>query len=90
MTQLLVTEAELHANVDGLLPEARRAEIMTYLATHPEDAQRVRAWQEQNQALHAWFDPVIEEYVRELPPTPKLPVNARSELSLSPNLPAVS
>lgn len=61
MTQIPVTEAELHAHVDGLLPEARRAEIEAYLAAHPEDAQRVRAWQEQNQALHAWFDPVLEE-----------------------------
>jgi anti-sigma factor RsiW len=61
MNELPVTEAELHACVDGLLPEARRAEVEAYLATHPEDAQRVRAWREQNQALHAWFDPVLAE-----------------------------
>jgi anti-sigma factor RsiW len=61
MTQVPVTEAELHAYIDGLLPVARGAEIEDYLATHPEDAQRVRAWQEQNQALHAWFDPVLAE-----------------------------
>ena len=61
MTLVPVTEAALHAYVDGLLPEARRAEIEVYLAAQPEDAQRVRAWQEQNQALHAWFDPVLVE-----------------------------
>jgi anti-sigma factor RsiW len=61
MTQVPVTEAELHAYIDGLLPAERRAEIEAYLAAHPEDAQRVRAWQEQNQALHAWFDPVLAE-----------------------------
>lgn len=61
MTQVPVTEAELHAYIDGLLPAERRAEIEAYLAAHPEDAQRTRAWQEQNQALHAWFDPVIAE-----------------------------
>jgi anti-sigma factor RsiW len=71
MTQVPVTEAELHAYVDGLLPEARRAEIEAYLAAHPEDAQRVRAWQEQNQTLHAWFDPVLEE---PLPARVRLPV----------------
>ena len=61
MTQLPVTEAELHAYVDGLLPEARRAEVEAYLSTHAEDAQRVRAWREQSQALHALYDPVLSE-----------------------------
>jgi len=61
MSQLPVTEAELHALVDGLLPEVRRAEVEAYLATHPEDAQRVRNWREQSQALHDLFDPVLSE-----------------------------
>ena len=61
MTAIPVTEAELHAYIDGLLPAERRAEVDAYLAAHPEDAQRARAWQEQNQALHAWFDPVLAE-----------------------------
>jgi anti-sigma factor RsiW len=59
--QLPVTEAELHAYVDSLLPETRRAEIEAYLATHAEDAQRVRVWREQNHALHELFDPVLGE-----------------------------
>ena len=61
MTQIPVIEAELHAYIDGLLPAERRAEIEAYLAAHPEDAQRTRAWREQNQALHTWFDPVLSE-----------------------------
>jgi len=61
MSGLAVTEAELHAHIDGLLPEARRAEVEEYLATHLEDAQRVRAWREQNADLRAWFDPVLAE-----------------------------
>ncbi|MBI2291826.1 MAG: anti-sigma factor, partial [Betaproteobacteria bacterium] len=36
MTHVPVTEAELHAYIDGLLPAERRAEVDTYLATHPE------------------------------------------------------
>ena len=61
MTLLPVTEAELHAYTDGLLPATRRAEIEEYLATHPEDAQRVRDWIEQNRALHDLYDPVLAE-----------------------------
>ena len=61
MTQLAVTEAELHAYVDGLLPAARREEVEAYLATHAEDGQRVREWREHNQALHELYDPVLAE-----------------------------
>lgn len=61
MTPLPVTEAELHAYVDGFLPEARRAEIEAYLATRTEEAQRVRAWSEQNQAFRDLYDPVLAE-----------------------------
>ena len=61
MSELAVTEAELHALVDGLLPEARRVEVEAYLAAHAEDAQRMRAWRAQNQALRELFDPVLAE-----------------------------
>ncbi len=61
MSELAVTEAELQAYVDGLLPQARCVEVEAYLATHAEDAQRVRAWREQNQALRELFDPVLAE-----------------------------
>jgi anti-sigma factor RsiW len=63
MNQLPVTEAELHAFVDGLLPEARRAEVESYLLIHAEDAQRVRDWREQNRDLRALYDPVLDETV---------------------------
>jgi anti-sigma factor RsiW len=61
MSGLPVTEAELHAHVDGLLTGARRLEIEDFLLNHLEDAQRVKAWGEQNEALRAWFDPVLAE-----------------------------
>ena len=61
MSELAVTEAELHALVDGLLPESRRIEVEAYLAAHPDDALRVKAWRDQNQALHELFDPVLAE-----------------------------
>ena len=63
MSTLPVTEAELHAYVDGLLPESRRAEVEVYLASHADDALRVRHWREQNQAFHDLYDPVLAEAV---------------------------
>ena len=63
MTALPVIEADLHAYVDGLLPEARHAEIEAYLATHTEEAQRVRAWGEQNRALRDLYNPTLAEPV---------------------------
>jgi anti-sigma factor RsiW len=56
-----VHEHELHAYVDGTLPEARRLEVEAWLAAHPEDAARVQAWAAQNQSLHAAFDAVLNE-----------------------------
>ena len=56
-----VREDDLHAYVDGALPEARRLEVEAWLAAHPEDAARAQAWAGQNQVLHAAFDGVLNE-----------------------------
>lgn len=61
MTTQAISEAQLHALADGVLPEDQRAAIDAHLRTHPEDAARVHAWREQNQQLRALFDPVLEE-----------------------------
>lgn len=61
MNALPVTEAELHAYVDGLLPPSRRAEIEAYLATRPDEADRVNVYRAQNEALRALFNPVLDE-----------------------------
>lgn len=63
MSGLPVTEAELHAYVDGELPEARRRDIEAYLDHHPEDAARLAAYRRQNDALRELFDPVLDEPV---------------------------
>jgi anti-sigma factor RsiW len=63
MSQLPVTEADLHAYVDGLLSESRREEIADYLAARPEELERVHAYREQNDALRALFSPVMDEAV---------------------------
>ncbi|HAT30137.1 MAG TPA: hypothetical protein DCW29_04590 [Janthinobacterium sp.] len=58
-----VTEADLHAWVDGLLAPARRAEIDAHLRERPEEARRLRAYQQQNADLRALFDPVLDAAV---------------------------
>lgn len=63
MNILAITEADLHAYVDGKLPEARRAEVDAYLAQRPEEGERVRAYAAQNAELRALFNPVLDEAV---------------------------
>lgn len=58
-----VTEADLHAYVDGRLPAARAIEIEAYLAARPDEAQRLQAYVSQNDALHRLFDPVLGEAI---------------------------
>jgi len=56
-----VNDNDLHAYVDGALPPARVEEIEAWLAEHPEAGEKVAAWRAQNAALHALFDPVLDE-----------------------------
>lgn len=58
-----VSESELHTYVDGQLPPDRRAAVEDYLADHPAEAERVRAWRLQNEQLHARFDTALDEPV---------------------------
>jgi len=58
-----VSEDDLHAYVDGLLPPARVAEVETWLAAHSDKAAEIALWQRQNEALTALFPPVAAETV---------------------------
>jgi len=58
-----VTEAELHTYVDGGLSEGAKAEVEAWLRSHPEDAERLRAYAEQNALLRSLYNPVLEEPV---------------------------
>lgn len=51
--------------VDGRLDGAQRQEIEAYLAANPAEAERLAAYGAQNQALHALYDPVLDEPVPE-------------------------
>jgi len=59
--QAAVSEAELHAFVDGRLSPPRRAAVEAWLRAHPEDQETVAAYRAQNEALRALFDPVLDE-----------------------------
>lgn len=63
MKTLPVTEADLHAYVDGVLPAARRGAIEAYLSSRPDQALRLNAYHAQNAGLHALFDGVLDEPV---------------------------
>lgn len=57
------TEIELHSYVDGGLSEGARAEIEAWLRAHPEDAEKVRAYAEQNALLRSHYNRVLDEPV---------------------------
>jgi anti-sigma factor RsiW len=58
-----VTEDELHAYVDNELPAERRGDVEAWLATHPDCAERVRAWREMAEELHARYNHIADETV---------------------------
>jgi anti-sigma factor RsiW len=63
MTELLVTEEELHAYVDGELAADRHAPVEEWLAEHPDDAALVGTWRAQVDAIRAKYGPVASERV---------------------------
>ncbi len=56
-----ITEADLHAYIDGQLAPERQADMQAYLALHPDAAQRAQAYRAQTQGLRALFAPVLLE-----------------------------
>jgi anti-sigma factor RsiW len=50
-----ITEDELHAYVDGQLPQDRRAEIEAWLSNHPAMAAEVAEWRLQNDGIRQLF-----------------------------------
>lgn len=60
-----VTEDELHAYVDGELPDDRKEAVTAWLATHPDDAGIVAAWQAQAESIRARYGAVAQEPIPE-------------------------
>jgi anti-sigma factor RsiW len=60
-----VSESDLQAYADGRLQASRHAEVEAWLASRPEEAERVAAYRRLSDALRAAYDPVLDEPVPE-------------------------
>ncbi|MBK5104019.1 MAG: anti-sigma factor [Burkholderiales bacterium] len=58
-----ITQADLHAYADVQLDEANRLRVEAHIAHDAEAAENVRVWREQNQALRALYNPILNEPV---------------------------
>lgn len=56
-----IKEDDLHAYVDGLLDDARNAEVTAYLNTHPDVAGRFASYGDHRAEIRAALDPVANE-----------------------------
>lgn len=55
-----VTEADLHAWLDGELPEERQSAVERHLAANPDDAQRFDRYRAQRAMIGRTFSPLID------------------------------
>jgi anti-sigma factor RsiW len=60
-----VTEDELHAFVDGELPDDRKGAVEAWLSSHPDDAALVASWRTQAEMIRARYGAVADEQVPE-------------------------
>lgn len=70
-----VTEADLHAWLDGELPDERRTEVERHLADNPDVARRFERYRAQRATLGRAFGPLID---RPLPESLKPPFEKRT------------
>lgn len=61
----MMAESDLQAWVDARLPAERRADIDSWLAAHPDEAERVTTYRALNEQLRTHFGAVLEEPVPE-------------------------
>ncbi len=76
MSDTPITEGDLQAYADGRLPEARRAAVEAWLATRPDEAERIAAYRRLANEVRAAYDSMISEPVPErlaLAATPRTP-----------------
>jgi anti-sigma factor RsiW len=65
VNELPVSEADLQAYADGRLTAERRALVEAWLASHPEEAERVAAYQRLGQEVRAAYEAMLSEPVPE-------------------------
>lgn len=56
-----ITEADLHGYVDQQLTPERHIEVEQYLRARPNERQRVQEWQQHNNLLRGFLNPVLDE-----------------------------
>jgi anti-sigma factor RsiW len=61
MSSRPISEDDLQAYVDEVLESARRAEVVEYLSSHPEEARRIDRYRNQRADLRAALAPIAEE-----------------------------
>jgi anti-sigma factor RsiW len=61
--ELPITDADLQAYADGRLGEARKSEIESWLATRPEEAERIATYRQLGDDLRSIYDPLLAEAV---------------------------
>ncbi len=82
-----ITEADLQAHVDGRLPPGRAAEVSDWLDRHPQEAERIKDYRKQRDALRSALDPVLEE---PLPASLDLGLRDRSRDRSTPGRPVLA
>ncbi|HEX3139501.1 MAG TPA: anti-sigma factor, partial [Rhizobacter sp.] len=65
LPQAPLSDERLSAWLDGELAPAQMTEVETWLASHPEEAARVRLWAADRDALRARLGPMVDEPVPE-------------------------
>jgi len=63
MNKPVISEADLHASVDGQLPASAMADVEAWLSEHPQDAERIAQYRRHNAALQKAYDDVLREPV---------------------------
>jgi anti-sigma factor RsiW len=61
MNDRSVTENDLHQWIDHRLDPVRAERVQAWLATHPEEHERVLGWGAQKEALHQHYDAVLSD-----------------------------
>lgn len=63
MSDVPITESDLQAYADGRLSKESRVAVESWLASHPEEAERIADYRRLSEGLHGAYDPVLEEAV---------------------------
>ena len=61
MSEAPITESELQAYADGRLDAKRRMAVEAWLATHPEEGERIADYRKLAKELRSIYDPVMSE-----------------------------